>query len=53
MQEVLFLDADSFPLTKPDDLFEYQKYKETGAVFWQDYWDPEPASQVSSSAWPA
>lgn len=34
--EVLFLDADSFPTRDPAPLFEAQPYREHGAVFWPD-----------------
>ncbi|KAF5827856.1 mannosyltransferase putative-domain-containing protein [Dunaliella salina] len=45
-KEVLFLDADSFPLMQPEALFQGSQFEETGAVFWQDYWEPTPASEV-------
>jgi hypothetical protein len=35
-REVLYLDADSFPVRNPDYLFDHPAYKETGAVFWPD-----------------
>ena len=35
-REVLYLDADSFPVVNPEHLFEHPAYKETGAVFWPD-----------------
>jgi hypothetical protein len=34
--EVLFLDADSFPMSDPAYLFDHPLYRETGAVLWQD-----------------
>jgi len=36
-EEVLFLDADNFPLVNPEFLFDTPQYKETGAIFWPDY----------------
>ena len=36
-EEILFLDADNFPVRKPEDLFETEIYKERGMVLWQDY----------------
>jgi len=41
-QEVLFLDADSFPRADPAPLFNRLEYRDTGVVFWQDVWDWEP-----------
>ncbi len=35
-QEVLYLDADSSPLSHPDTLFTLKEYKATGALFWPD-----------------
>ena len=35
-REVLYLDADSFPLMNTEYLFEHPAYKGTGAVFWPD-----------------
>lgn len=46
LQEVLFLDADSFALSDPGDLFTSVDYTATGALLFQDYWDPLPASEV-------
>lgn len=34
--EVLFLDADSFPLRDPAYLFDHADYQATGAMLWQD-----------------
>lgn len=36
-QEVLFLDADCYPLRDPSFLFEEPGYARTGAIFWPDY----------------
>ena len=35
-EEVLFLDADSYPCRDPGFLFDLPAYRETGAVFWHD-----------------
>lgn len=35
-QEVLYLDADSSPISNPDKLFSLKEYEETGALFWPD-----------------
>jgi alpha 1,2-mannosyltransferase len=37
-EEVLFLDADDFPVVNVDDIFDAPNYKITGAVIWPDYW---------------
>ena len=37
-KEILFLDADSFPLKNPDDIFTSEVYNRTGALLWPDYW---------------
>ena len=41
--EVLFLDADSFPLHDPEPLFKVEPFKSTGMVTWPDFW----ASSIS------
>lgn len=46
-EEMLFLDADSFPLLNPDDLFQTRQYLRTGAVMWPDYW------MSTASSWTA
>ena len=33
-EEVLFLDADSFPIANPKEAFYFPQYKATGALFW-------------------
>jgi len=40
--EVLLLDADSFPIRNPEYLFEHPYYKETNAVLWPDVWEWQP-----------
>jgi hypothetical protein len=35
-RHVLFLDADCFPLRRPDFLFDTPEYRDTGALFWPD-----------------
>jgi hypothetical protein len=45
-QEVLFLDADSFPLRDPEQLFDSEDYVKTGAVLWGDFWESSVASEV-------
>jgi alpha 1,2-mannosyltransferase len=37
---VLFLDADNVPIRDPSYLFETKEFKETGAIFWPDFWSP-------------
>ncbi len=35
-EEVLFLDADCYPVRNPDYLFDLPEYREKGAIFWPD-----------------
>ena len=35
-REVLMLDADSYPVKDPSFLFDWQPYKDTGAIIWPD-----------------
>ncbi|MCJ1237222.1 hypothetical protein MMC14_005207 [Varicellaria rhodocarpa] len=37
-QEILFLDADSFPLQDPKVLFKSELFREIGMITWPDYW---------------
>ncbi|KAI5286749.1 hypothetical protein KEM52_001880 [Ascosphaera acerosa] len=37
-EDVLFLDADCFPLRDPVDLFDSQVYKDHGLITWPDFW---------------
>ena len=45
-QEVLFLDADNVPLGNICGLFDTREYRETGTMFWRDYWQPSPAPEL-------
>ncbi|WP_162923740.1 alpha-mannosyltransferase [Arachidicoccus soli] len=37
-KEIIFIDADNVCMTNPEFLFELEEYKQTGVVFWPDYW---------------
>jgi alpha 1,2-mannosyltransferase len=37
-EEILFLDADAFPIVRPELLFEKAPFKETKFVTWPDFW---------------
>ncbi|KAJ5886531.1 uncharacterized protein N7473_009205 [Penicillium subrubescens] len=37
-EEILFLDADAFPITKPESLFENEPFQSTKMVTWPDFW---------------
>ncbi|CAG8136499.1 unnamed protein product [Penicillium salamii] len=37
-EEILFLDADAFPLEKPDLLFNNEPFLSTGLLTWPDFW---------------
>jgi alpha 1,2-mannosyltransferase len=39
-QDVLFLDADAFPIRNPDHLLATEPYKTHGLVTWPDFWLP-------------
>ncbi|KAL3480679.1 mannosyltransferase putative-domain-containing protein [Aspergillus californicus] len=43
-EEILFLDADSFPIIQPESLFTNQPFRSRNMVTWPDFW----ASTVSS-----
>ncbi|KAL2871304.1 alpha-mannosyltransferase [Aspergillus lucknowensis] len=43
-EEILFLDADSFPILQPESLFNNEPFKSRNMVTWPDFW----ASTVSS-----
>jgi alpha 1,2-mannosyltransferase len=40
-KEVLFLDADNIPVVNPEFLFQSPGYKESGAMFWPDFWQTD------------
>jgi alpha 1,2-mannosyltransferase len=62
-EEVLFLDADNFPVTDPTSLFDSKPFQKTGLITWPDYWcvtqsplyyqiagvDPTPVTKRSST----
>lgn len=37
-KEILYLDSDNVPVQDPTFLFETEEYKNTGALFWPDFW---------------
>lgn len=45
-QEMLLLDADNMAVRNPDYLFDAQKYRETGSVFWPDYLRLAPSRPI-------
>lgn len=42
-EEILFLDADAFPLEKPENVFKSSVFRSKGMLTWPDFW----ASSVS------
>ena len=40
LQDVLFLDADAFPISNPEYLFDRDPYTSHGLVVWPDFWLP-------------
>lgn len=43
---MIYLDADNFVLRDPSALFATSEYKNTTALFWQDYWSNTLAPEV-------
>ncbi|EEY67860.1 uncharacterized protein PITG_18258 [Phytophthora infestans T30-4] len=39
-EQILFLDSDNVPVRDPSFLFETHEFKDTGAIFWPDFWHP-------------
>ncbi|KAJ6037066.1 hypothetical protein N7540_001345 [Penicillium herquei] len=37
-EEIVWMDADCFPLTKPEDLLDSEPFKSSGLVTWPDFW---------------
>ncbi|PQE16174.1 alpha-12-mannosyltransferase (Mnn2) protein [Rutstroemia sp. NJR-2017a BVV2] len=37
-EDVLFLDADNFPIVDPTEFIDSQPYRKTGYVLWSDFW---------------
>ena len=37
-EELLFLDADSFPISNPEYLFDSGLFREAGLITWPDFW---------------
>ncbi|KAJ6171591.1 hypothetical protein N7470_000658 [Penicillium chermesinum] len=37
-EEILFLDADAFPISKPENLFEEEPFRSTNMITWPDFW---------------
>ena len=50
-EEVLFLDADAFPIFDPGQYFDSEPFKTTGMIRWPDFWMPsESPSSLKSPA---
>lgn len=47
-EKVLFLDSDNYALKDPGFLFESPPFKETGALFWKDFWKTRPDNPIWS-----
>lgn len=48
-EEVLFLDADCFPVVDPSFLFDCRDYETHGALFWQDIVHPRKSVHLNLS----
>jgi len=46
LKEILLLDADNLPVRNPAYLFDTPEYRETGTMFWPDYWTTSPSSPI-------
>jgi alpha 1,2-mannosyltransferase len=54
-EEILFLDADAFPLEKPDILFTNEPFRSKNMVTWPDFWADTISSyyyQIASKPMP-
>ncbi|MCJ1257328.1 hypothetical protein MMC24_005153 [Lignoscripta atroalba] len=47
-EELLFLDADSFPIHSPDKLFESEPFISKGMLTWPDFWASSTSAQYYS-----
>ncbi|KAI7879378.1 hypothetical protein K492DRAFT_178835 [Lichtheimia hyalospora FSU 10163] len=45
-QEVLYLDSDNSPAINPTFLFDTKGYRETGALFWPDFWKTHTENSI-------
>ncbi|GAN04029.1 ADP-heptose:LPS heptosyltransferase-like protein [Mucor ambiguus] len=45
-QHVLYLDSDNIPTRDPAFLFESTEYKQTGALFWPDFWKTAAENKI-------
>ncbi|KAJ5953609.1 hypothetical protein N7454_000505 [Penicillium verhagenii] len=55
-EEILFLDADAFPISKPESLFEQEPFKSTKLLTWPDFWASSASPfyyQIASQSVPA
>jgi alpha 1,2-mannosyltransferase len=43
-EECIFIDSDNMPLDNVTTLFDTAEYRNTGALFWKDYWTHETNS---------
>ncbi|KAJ5657240.1 uncharacterized protein N7484_000889 [Penicillium longicatenatum] len=55
-EEILFLDADAFPIAKPEILFEQEPFRSTKLLTWPDFWASSASPfyyQIASQSVPA
>jgi alpha 1,2-mannosyltransferase len=45
-KEILFLDADNICVKDPSYLFEDEKYKKYGCIFWPDFWETPNSNPI-------
>mmetsp|Transcript_172263 Transcript_172263/g.546934 ORF Transcript_172263/g.546934 Transcript_172263/m.546934 type:complete len:559 (-) Transcript_172263:3-1679(-) len=51
-RHILWMDTDITPLLPPERLFETERYKTEGALFWPDHWGAG-CEQFGATAWPS
>lgn len=45
-KDIIFIDADNICLSDPEALLESDYYKDSGAVFWPDFWYTPPENPI-------
>ncbi|GAA5796110.1 mannosyltransferase putative-domain-containing protein [Helicostylum pulchrum] len=45
-RDVLYLDSDNIPTRDPTFLFDTKEFKQTGAIFWPDFWKTAAENKI-------
>lgn len=48
LENIMLLDSDNVPIRDPTYLFDTVEFKETGTIFWPDYWQTSPENPIWS-----